>query len=70
MNDDFHQGFLQYVVPAGTPGYVQQQFSLKVKEVAKEIAQIVKVLEGEGYGIWTIARSSTARKLDIQMSLC
>ena len=55
---------------SSTPGYVQHQLSLKVHEVAKEVVQIIKVLEGEGQGIWTLARSSTATKLDFHMSLC
>ena len=36
----------------------------------KEVEQTVKVLEGEGHAIWTIARSSTAMKLDYHLSLC
>ena len=30
----------------------------------------MRVLEGEGQAIWTIARSSTATKLDFHLSLC
>ena len=37
--------------------YVKYQLSLKVQEVAREIDQIVRVLEGKGQAIWTIARS-------------
>ena len=52
--------FLPYGIPVG----IQHQLSLKVQKVALEVVQIVKVLEREGQGIWTIARSSTAMKLD------
>ena len=43
---------------------------MKVQEVAREVEQTVKVLEGEGHALWTIARSSTAMKLDYHLSLC
>ena len=66
----FQPGFMCYGIPIGTPGYVKHQLSLKVQEVAKEVQEIVKVLEGEGQAMWTIARSSTAMKLDYQLSLC
>ena len=39
-------------------------------DVAMNDAEIVKVLEGEGQAICTIARSSTAMKLDYHLSLC
>jgi hypothetical protein len=55
---EFLPGFLCYGIPIGTPGYVRHQLSMKVQEVAKEVEQTVKVLEGEGHAIWTMARSS------------
>ena len=59
-----------YGIPIGSPEYVKYQLSLKVQEVANEVDEIVKVLEGEGQAIWTIARSSTAMKLDYHLALC
>ena len=43
---------------------------MKVQEVGREVGEIVRVLEGEGQSIWTIARSSTAMKLDYHLALC
>lgn len=54
----------------GSPGYVRLQLSNKVQEVGREVQEIVNVLEGEGQSIWTIARASTAMKLDFHIALC
>ena len=70
VNDQFLPGYMCYGIPIGSPEYVKHQLSLKVQEVAKEVGEIVKVLEGEGQAIWTIARSSTAMKLDYHLALC
>ena len=70
VNDSFLPGFMCYGIPIGTHGYVKHQLSLKVQEIATEVSEIVKVSEGEGQAIWTIARSSTAMKLDYHLSLC
>ena len=51
-------------------GFQDMSLSLKVQEVAREVDEIVMVLEGEGQAIWTIARSSTAMKLDYHLALC
>ena len=59
-----------YGSPVGTKEYVQHQLFNKVKEIASEIEQIVKVMDGEGQAMWTIARSSSAMKLDYHLSLC
>ena len=37
----------------GTAGYVRHELSFKVKEVAIEVSQIVKVMKGEGQAVWT-----------------
>ena len=66
----FLPGFMCYGIPIGTKEYVRHQLSEKVQEVAKEVEEIVSVLDGEGQAIWTIARSSTAMKLDYHLSLC
>ena len=70
IDQEFCPGFLCYGIPVGTPAYVRHQLSKKVQEVASEVEQIVKVLDQEGQSIWTIARSSTAMKLDYHPSLC
>ena len=70
VQGQFLPGFMCYGIPIGTPSYVKHQLSLKVQEVAREVDQVVKVLEGEGQAIWTIARSSTAMKLDYHLALC
>ena len=70
VEGQFLPGFMCYGIPIGTSGYVKHHLSLKVQEVATEVQEIVKVLEGEGQAIWTIARSSTATKLDYHLSLC
>ena len=41
----------------------EPQPSLKVQEVAIEVEQIVKVLEGEGQSIWTIARACHSHEI-------
>ena len=64
VDGQFLPGFLCYGIPVGSPVYVCHQLSLKVQEVAREVSLIVKVMKGEGQAIWTIARSSTAMKLD------
>ena len=70
VDGQFLPGFLCYGIPVGSPGYVRHQLSLKVQEVAREVSLIVKVMKGEGQAIWTIARSSTAMKLDYHLTLC
>ena len=70
VGEEFCPGFLCYGIPVGTPAYVRHQLSIKVQEVAREVEQIVKVLDQEGQSIWTIARSSTAMKLDYALPLC
>ena len=70
VEEQFLPGFMCYGIPIGSPEYVKHQLSLKVQEVAKEVEEIVRVLEGEGQAIWTIARSSTATKMDYHLSLC
>ena len=70
VNDQFLPGYMCYGIPIGSPGYVKHQLSLKVQEVAREVGEVVRVLEGEGQAIWTIARSSTAMKLDYHLALC
>ena len=70
VDGQFLPGFLCYGIPVGSPVYVCHQLSLKVQEVAREVSLIVKVMKGEGQAIWTIARSSTAMKLDYHLTLC
>ena len=70
VDQEFCPGFLCYGIPIGTPAYVRHELSLKIQEVAREVEQIVKVLDQEGQSIWTIARSSTATKLDYHVTLC
>ena len=41
-----------------------------MKEVAREVEQILEVLQDEGQAIWTVARSSTIMKLDYHLALC
>ena len=50
--------------------YVRHHLTLKVKEIAKEVGEILEVMEGEGQAVWTVARSSTIMKLDYHISLC
>ena len=70
VNGQFLPGFICYGIPIGTQAYVKYQLSLKVQEVAREVEEIVRVLDGEGQAIWTVARSSTATKLDYHLTLC
>ena len=70
VDGDFLPEFLCYGIPVGSPGYVRHHLSVKVQEVGREVKEIVRVLEGEGQSIWTIARASTAMKLDYHVSLC
>ena len=42
----------------GTAGYVRHELSFKVKEVAIEVSQIVKVMKGEGQVVWTVDGTS------------
>ena len=59
-----------YGIPVGYGRYVKHHLSLKVKEVAREVEQILEVLQDEGQAIWTVARSSTIMKLDYHLALC
>ena len=70
VNGEFLSGYLCYGIPVGIPAYVRHQLSVKVQEVGRELGEIVRVLEGEGQSIWTIARASTAMKLDYHLALC
>ena len=70
VDGEFLPGFLCYGIPVGTPGYVRHHLDVKVQGIGKEVQEIVKVLEEEGQAIWTIARASTAMKLDYHLSLC
>ena len=70
VEGQFLPGFMCYGIPIGTQAYVKHQLSLKVQEVAKEVEEIVKVLDGEGQAIWTVARSSTATKMDYHLVMC
>ena len=70
IDGQFKPGFMCYGIPVGSPEYVRHELSVKVQEVAREVENIVKVMGGEGQSIWTIARSSTAMKLDYHLSLC
>ena len=70
VGDQFMPGFLCYGIPVGSDGYVRHQLSVKVQEIGREMEMSVKVLENEGHALWTIARSSTAMKLDYHLSLC
>ena len=70
VDGEFLPGFLCYGIPVGTPGYVRHHLAAKVQQVGREVTEIVNVLEGEGQAIWTIARASTAMKLDYHLSLC
>ena len=49
---------------------MKHQLALKVQGVGKEVEQVLKVLQGEGQAIWTVARSSTLMKLDYHLALC
>ena len=69
VGDQFLPGFLCYGIPVGSPGYVRHQLSLKVQDIGREVEMSLKVLENEGHAVWTIARSSTATKLDYHLSL-
>ena len=70
VGGQFLPGFMCYGIPIGSQEYVRHQLSLKVHEIAKEVQETVKVLEGEGQAVWTVARSSSATKLDYHLSLC
>ena len=66
----FQPGFICYGIPVGSKSYVKHHLSLKVKEVAREVGEVLTTLEGEGQAIWTVARSTTLMKLDYHISLC
>ena len=70
VGDEFLSGFVLYGVPVGEPRFVQHQLSLKVQDVAREVQEVLEVLQGEGQAIWTVIRSSTIMKLDYHLSLC
>ena len=46
VDGQFLSEYLCYGIPVGTPGYRKYQLSLKVQEVARDVEQIVRVLEG------------------------
>ena len=70
VGDEFLPGFTLYGIPIGDSRYVKHHLHLKVQEVAREVEQVQRVLQGEGQAIWTILRSSTLMKLDYHLSLC
>ena len=49
---------------------MKHHLSKKVQEVAREVEQVLTVLQGEGQAIWAVARSSTIMKLDYHLALC
>jgi hypothetical protein len=51
IDQEFGPGFLCYGIPDGSPAYVRHQLSRKVQEVAREVEQIVKVMDQEGQSI-------------------
>ena len=66
----FEPGYICYGIPVGTRPYVRHHLRLKVEQVAREVEEVCRVLEGEGQAIWSIARMSTAQKLDYHATLC
>ena len=70
VDGEFLPGFMMYGIPIGDRRYVKHQLALKVQGVGKEVEQVLKVLQGEGQAIWTVARSSTLMKLDYHLALC
>ena len=70
VDGEFLPGFVLYGVLVGDSRYVKHQLNLKVQEVGGDVEQVLKVLQGEGHAIWTVARSSTIMKLDYHLALC
>ena len=70
VGEEFLPGFLLYGIPVGDSRYVKHHLSKKVQEVAREVEQVLTVLQGEGQAIWAVARSSTIMKLDYHLALC
>ena len=59
-----------YGIPIGDSRFVKHKLSLKLEEVAREVEQVLTVLQGEGQAIWSVIRSSTIMKLDYHLALC
>ena len=70
VGGEFLSGFVLYGIPVGESRFVKHHLSLKVEEVAREVREVLEVLQGEGQAIWTVLRSSTIMKLDYHMALC
>ena len=70
IDQEFLPGFIIYGIPVGDRRYVKHHLALKVQAVAREVGQVLKVLQGEGQAIWTVARASTLMKLDYHLALC
>ena len=66
----FLPGFVMYGIPIGDSSFVKHKLALKVQEVAREVDQVLTVLQGEGQAIWSVIRSSTIMKLDYHLALC
>ena len=66
----FLPGFIMYGIPIGDSRFVKHKLSLKLEEVAREVEQVITVLQGEGQAIWSVIRSSTIMKLDYHLALC
>ncbi len=64
VDGTFEPGFICYGIPIGTPRYVQHHLRLKVEEVGREVEEVLRVSEGEGQAIWTVARSSFLQKME------
>ena len=47
VGEDFLPGFVLYGIPVGNGRYVKHHLSLKVKDVAGEVEQILNVLSGQ-----------------------
>ena len=48
VGDEFLPGFMLYGIPIGDSRYVKHQLNMKVQEVAREVEQVLEVLQGEG----------------------
>jgi hypothetical protein len=70
VGGEFLSGFVLYGIPVGESRFVKHHLSLKVQEVAREVREVLEVLQGEGQAIWTVLRSSTIMKLDYHLALC
>ena len=68
--EEFLPGFVLYGIPIGDSRFVKHHLALKVQEIAKQVDDVLEVLDGEGQAIWTVLRSSTLMKLDYHLGLC